>query len=475
MDADDYLANDATGLADLVRAGEVSPAELRQAATARHERTDPVINAVVEWYDDPQPPDLGSGLAAADGDPPLAGVPFLRKDFGATEQGRLIEMGSRLGRGHRATTTSTYFERMMQAGVQVLGRTAVPEFAQHGTTESVACGPTRNPLNPATSAGGSSGGAAAAVRAGVVPIAHASDAAGSIRIPSAVTGLIGLKPTRGLVPPPVDDWRGLVVEFVVARSVADVETALDVLAPSTARRAESSAESGATPRQEPWRIALSIDHWAGLANDPAISAAVNAAALLLEAQGHRVEAIERPFDYERLMTTWPILFDGGIADVAQQLGASTGRPLDGDYLEPMTRRLLADVDEQTEADLAAAAASTTAVTAELAANLADFDLLLTPTLDRPTIPLERMGGFTPRHQYMADGDEWFDRLYLANVTGWPAISIPAAANSTDQGAASEPPIGLQFMAPPGNERHLIGIARTLLGDSIVPAVDPTRS
>ncbi len=458
----DYLAADAVRLAARVRAGDVSAGELKVAATARHHQTSSAINAVVEWYADPDPPRPAGALAEA----PLAGVPFLRKDIGATEAGRLVEMGSRLAKGNRASVTSPYFERMVAAGVQVLGRTTVPEFAQHGTTESLVCGPTRNPLDPTRSAGGSSGGAAAAVRAGVVPLAHASDAAGSIRIPSAVTGLIGLKPTRDMTPPPPDRWRGLFVEFVVARSVADVEAAFSVLGPGS-----SSGESNPSRAMvgRPPRVGLSVDHWAGFANDPTVTAAVEAAANRLQDQGYEVEGIARPFDYDRLMSTWPALFDGGIADVADQLSSSTGRPLDADNLEPMTLALLADVRALSPSDLVAADTSARSVTAELAANLDGFDLLMTPTLDRAVIPLERMGSFTPRDDYMRDGDEWFDRLYLANVTGWPAISIPA---DPSLGVGDAAPVGLQFMAPPGRESDLIGVARTLLGKQIIAAVDP---
>ena len=223
MDRREYARHDAVALADLVRRGEVTPAELAAAAGAQHAHTHAAINAVVEWYD----PDT---VVVPPGVGPLAGVPFLRKDIGSTEAGRLVEMGSRLAVGLRARGTIPYFQRMAAAGVQVLGRTAVPEFAQHGTTETDLVGPTRNPLDPATSAGGSSGGAAAAVRAGVAPLAHASDSAGSIRIPSSVTGLLGLKPSRARVPGCEFDWSGLLVELVIARSVRDLAVSLGVLA-----------------------------------------------------------------------------------------------------------------------------------------------------------------------------------------------------------------------------------------------------
>ncbi len=476
---DDYLATDAVGLAALVRAGTTTPDELAALARQRHEATHAAINAVVEWYAEPTPPRPAS-LAVG----PFAGVPTLRKDFGATERGRLVEMGSRLAVGLVASATSPWFQRLADAGAQVLGRTAVPEFAQHATTESVLCGPTRNPLDPTTSAGGSSGGAAAAVRAGVVPMAHASDAAGSIRIPAAVTGLIGLKPTAGLIPAPVDAWRGLVTEFVLARSVADVATALRVLTDRTldaARDSPADRTPGGAPAGTardrstaigPLRIGLSLDHWAGHPNDPAVTAAVKATAEALAQLGHRVEPVARPFDYEQLMSTWFPLFGGGVADAIARVAASTGRPPNGDNLEPNTLRTLEAVAGLTPQDLTDAAANRAAVTADLAAGFEAYDVLLTPTLDRPVIPLGRMAGDALIDTYLADGDEWFDRLYLANVTGWPAVSLPAASPGTASIGGGAPALGVQFMAPPRREDLLLRVAADLLGSAIIAAVEP---
>ena len=485
MRLDEYLAHDAVGLAAFVRAGDVTAAELADLARQRHDATHAAINAIVEWYDRPtvmsdgadSAPIGGAPIGYADADSvaadtvgagtfsggAFAGVPFLRKDFGSGEAGRLMEMGSRLAAGYVAEETSPYFDRILGAGAQVVGRTAVPEFALHGTTESILNGPTRNPLDPATSSGGSSGGAAAAIRAGVTPFAHASDAAGSIRIPAAVTGLIGLKTTRDLVPRSVDDWRGLVVEFVLARSVADVVASLQVLAPP-------SFATEASGRGTPLRIGLSVEHWAGLADDREVVAAIESTAHRLEALGHHVEPVPRPFDYEQLMSTWFPLFGAGAVDGIKRVARLTGRPLDAAHLEPNTLEVVERSARLSPADHTAAEANRATVTAEVAAAFEHYDLLLTPTLDRAVIPLGRMAGNAPMDAYMADGDEWFDRLYLANVTGWPAIAVPT---DTDPAAPSPaPPIGAQFMAPPHREDALVRIAADLIGDAIIPCVDP---
>ncbi len=456
MDRREYTSHDAVALAGLVRRGEVTAAELAAAAGAQHAHTHPVINAVVEWYE-------AETVVVPPGAGPLAGVPFLRKDIGSTEAGRLVEMGSRLAVGVRAGETSPYFRALAAAGAQVLGRTAVPEFAQHGTTETDLVGATRNPVDPATSAGGSSGGAAAAVRAGVVPLAHASDSAGSIRIPASVTGLLGLKPSRGRVPGCGFDWNGLLVELVLARSVADLAAALRAVAVA------APAPSGGSdrPARRPRRIALSLDHWAGGTTEPAVREAVTAAARALEAAGHTVEPIGRPFSYEQLMSTWFPLFGLGIAELIHATAARTGRPAAAPNLEPNTLEMLERVAALAPGARAEALAAGELVTAGLAANLAGFDALLTPTLDRAVVPLGRMAGLCPMDRYLADGDEWFDRLYLANVTGWPALSVPAPV------PPGRPPVGAQLMAAPGAEELLLGLAEDLLGDAVVPAiVDP---
>ncbi|MEZ5408660.1 MAG: amidase family protein [Acidimicrobiales bacterium] len=451
MDRREYTSHDATALAGLVLAGEVTAAELAAAAGAQHAHTHPVINAVVEWYDRETvvvPPAGG----------PLTGVPFLRKDIGSAEAGRLVEMGSRLAVGLRAGETSPYFRAVAAAGAQVLGRTAVPEFAQHGTTETELVGPTRNPIDPSTSAGGSSGGAAAAVRAGVVPLAHASDSAGSIRIPASVTGLLGLKPGRGRVPGCGFDWSGLLVELVIARSVRDLTVALGALA--------SPAPGPPTPSR-PRRIALSLGHWAGGTTEPAVTAAVEATARNLEAAGHTVEPIGRPFSYEQLMSTWFPLFGLGIAELIHATAARTGRPAAAPNLEPNTLEMLERVAALPPRARSGALVTGELVAADLEANLAGFDALLTPTIDRAVVPLGRMAGSCPMDPYLADGDEWFDRLYLANVTGWPALSVPAPVTP------GAPPVGAQLMAPPGGEAGLLALAADLLGDAVVPAVvDP---
>jgi amidase len=191
----EYAAFDALGLADLVARRQVGGRELRTCAAAAAAALNPDLNAILELFSDR----VEGGDPAASADGPFTGIPFFLKDIGASEEGRLSEMGSRMLAGHRADKTSVLTTRFREAGLVNLGRTATPEAGFAGTTESVLAGRTRNPWNLSLSTGGSSGGAAAVVASGIAPIAHGSDGAGSIRIPASLTGLVGLKPSRARV------------------------------------------------------------------------------------------------------------------------------------------------------------------------------------------------------------------------------------------------------------------------------------
>ena len=224
---------DATAQADLVRSGEASARELVESAIARCERVNPELNAVIhELFDE--------ALAACDAGPrggsdgPFAGVPFVLKDLGATLAGQPYHMGMRLLKeaGFRAPIDTYLAQRFRDAGLITIGKTNTPELGILPTTEPDAYGPTRNPWDPNRTAGGSSGGSAAAVAAGIVPVAHANDGGGSIRIPASCCGLVGLKPTRQRVsegPLVGDNLSGMTAELVVSRSVRDAALVLDAV------------------------------------------------------------------------------------------------------------------------------------------------------------------------------------------------------------------------------------------------------
>ncbi len=438
MTPDEYAERDATDLAALVRSDEVTPEELRAAATAMYERTHDRINAVLEWYDEPTPPML-------EADAPLAGVPFLRKDYGSAEAGRLVEMGSRLAQGLRAANTGEYIRRLQDAGTQILGRSAVPEFILHGTTESVVNGATRNPFNPSLSAGGSSGGSAAAVAAGVVPFAHASDCAGSIRIPAAVCGLVGLKPSRRRVPWEEGGWGGIAEEFVLTKTVRDARLVLGVLGDGPMLDAVG-----------PLRVAVSLEHWGGHEPDLEVVAATRRAGEALESFGHHLTEIEMPVDYEQVGSTWHPFFSRWVLRDAERAAAESGRPIDLDHVELMGMHSIEAARQLTAADITVAQDTQGLIARQLELAMADYDVLLTPTLGRASIPLGTVAGDVAQMDvYMDDGDALMPYNFLFNVTGWPAISVPAGW------AGVGVPLGVQMAAPMGHEPVLLRLAAEL--------------
>ena len=437
MNVEEYLSYDAVGLADLVRSGEVSPESLVRCATERHEQTAASINAVVEIYDDSD--------SVADPDGVLAGVPILRKDYGSTEAGRLVEMGSALARGVRATETSVFFGRLAAAGAVTVGRSAVPEFIQHGSTETRVFGATRNPHCLDLSSGGSSGGSAAAVAAGVVPAASASDCAGSIRIPAATCGLVGLKPGRRRVPWETGGWGGIAEEFVVTRTVRDASLFLDVL---------GDGQYASIPGQ--LRVGISTDHWAGRPIDAAVVEVAEATGKLLESFGHSVSPVAQPLAHHEVNSTWHALFTRWVAADVAALVLATGRAADETALEPLTILALEAADQLTVLDISNAQLTQGRLTHRLGQALADIDVLLTPTLGRVEIPLGSIAGEVESFDdYFDLNDMLFPYSYPFNIAGWPSLTIPGGRSKGGL------PIGVQLSARPGQERTLLEVAAHL--------------
>lgn len=218
----EYAALDGLALAALIAAGEVTAQEVKDAALGAIAAVNPEVNAVIECWDDG--PSVGRG--------PFAGVPFLVKDIVGATVGRRNELGSRLAAGCVSGEDSHLMQCFMAAGLVTIGRSTTPEMGTSTTTESVAAGTTRNPWNPNLNAGGSSGGSGAAIAAGMVPLAHATDGGGSIRVPAAFNGLFGIKPSRGRVSngPQLDEvWSGLAVQFALSKSVRDSAALLDAV------------------------------------------------------------------------------------------------------------------------------------------------------------------------------------------------------------------------------------------------------
>lgn len=466
MKLSEYVQYDAVGLGGLIAQGELSPRELADTALRACARINPRINAVIESWS----PDLADVDAARDRNSPLAGVPFLIKDVGVAMAGRKNEFGSRLAQGCTAAADSLLMRRFREAGLVTLGRTATPEFAWSGTTESTLCGPTRNPWNVAHGAGGSSGGAAAAVAAGIAPLAHATDAAGSIRIPSAACGVFGLKPTRGRVSNGAgleEAINGLAAQLGVSRSVRDSAALLDAvhgaadgepyaIAPPVGRYL---AQVGIEPGK--LRIGVMPQAWGGQRTQAPILERLAEAVRLCASLGHEVEEAETPLgvSWEAFVHASSVLWSANIAAWIDGIAGATGRQPDLATLEPQTLAVYRTGRSIGAIEMLHALDLRNAVTRGVAAFFSRYDLLLTPTLPdlAPALGTYAVGADT------MDGHQWTDRVFgrspftpVFNAAGLPAMSVPLF-----QDAATGLPIGMQFVAPAGREDVLFRVAGQL--------------
>ncbi|MEU1146984.1 amidase [Streptomyces sp. NPDC005863] len=461
----EYVNHDAVGLAELVAAGEVSPAEVEAVAREAAQAVDPLINAIVETWPSDDRPEPGSA--------PLAGVPFLIKDIGVTMAGRRMELGSRLAAGHVARADSFLMRRFRRAGLVTFGRTTTPEMAYGITTEPALHGPTRNPWDPDRSAGGSSGGAAAAVAAGVVPVAHGTDAAGSLRIPAACTGLFALKPTRGRVSvgPDADEvLGGLAVQGCVSRTVRDSAVLLDaVRGPEPGDpyfAAEPPRPYAEEVTRDPGRLRIGVlgQPWGGRRTTAPVADALARTVALLESLGHRVtEAeVELGVDWEEFVLANARQWTAHLTATVDGLAAAFDRPVDLSTLEPATLAGYRYGQRITGAEFVTALAVRNRVARSLARSFAAYDVLLTPTLPELPAPLGSLG--TPvRGAEALDGFGWLRGLFdhapfsaAFNVAGTPAMSVPVTAD-----AATGLPVGAQFAAGFGREGLLFRLAGQL--------------
>ncbi|MER7052540.1 MULTISPECIES: amidase [unclassified Streptomyces] len=458
----EYVNFDAVGLAELVAKGEVTPAELEATAREAAQAVNPRINAVVETW----PADDGPGPGSS----PLAGVPFLIKDIGVSMAGRRTELGSRLAAGNVAGADSFLMLRFRRAGLVTFGRTATPEMAYSITTEPALYGPTRNPWNPERSAGGSSGGAGAAVAAGVVPLAHATDAAGSLRIPAACNGLFGLKPTRGRVsmgPAADETFSGLAVHGCVSRTVRDSAALLDRIRgpepgdPYFAQEPSRPYTEEVTRRPGSLRIGVLTRAWGGRRTAPPVADALSRTVGLLESLGHQVEEAEVGLgaDWEDFVLANARLMTAHLTASVDELAAAFDRPVDSSTLEPQTLAGHHYGQRVSGAQFVSALAVRNRVARSLARCFDAYDILLTPTLPELPMPL---GTYDEGAQAL-DGLGWIERLndrspftMAFNVAGTPAMSVPVTAD-----AGTGLPVGMQFAAGYGLEGRLFRLAGQL--------------
>jgi len=463
----EFAESDACALAGALRAGRVTQSEVIEAAHSACAALNPSLNAVLEFYADALERVVDAGVADFAQRNPLAGVPILRKDVGATEAGRLQECGSRLFVGHRTARDSAYVELCRRAGMIFVGRSATPEFAISSATESALNGITRNPWNLERMAGGSSGGAAAAVAAGIVPIAHASDGGGSIRIPAAACGVVGLKPSRGRVsqgPDGADALLGLGVEFVVTRSIRDAAAALDILSQPQPgdpfvlwSPGRSYAQLTAAP-PAPLRIAFTADRWGEEAVNGEISIAVAKAARLCEELGHRIAWASPRFDFEAALRVLTNFFAFGLAGLGGA-GAAFGVTPTPALLEPVTFANWELSRRLTAADMDADLSTANSLRRAVGAFFADYDVLVTPALANPPpahgLYSQSRTDLDPL-DFMRQCQHTDQFLPIFNITGQPALSIPMGISSLGL------PIGLQLVGRFAHEHVILALGQQLM-------------
>ena len=457
---DDYAEYDGVGLAELVRRGEVTPGELVEAAIARVARHNPAINAVVyEGFDEAR------AKAAALPEGPFRGVPFLVKDLLIAVAGWPRTSGSRFFRGVVDREDSGLMRRYRESGANLIGKTNLSEFGIAGTTEGQLYGPCRNPWNLDHIVGGSSGGAAAAVAAGIVPMAHGGDGRGSIRIPASCCGLVGLKPTRDRnvdLPDGYDFAQGFVVEHVITRTVRDTAVMLDATG-----RPEPGSPYAAPAKERPYaeeilrspgrlRIAWSSETANGRPVHPQVQAALEATAALLERLGHEVVPQGLGVDQRALWGAQNAFSGANFAAGLRRMIQESGREPEDDAFEPLTWASWKGGQRAGGMD-AMADAQNLRVLARAALQLYEtFDVFLTPTLAAPPPPIGYLSPVlnSPRDVGRRNG-EFFSFPGVANMTGQPSISLPLAWS------AEGLPMGMMFTARYADEATLLRLAAQL--------------
>jgi len=457
---DDYSDYDGVGLAELVQNGAVTPAELTEAAIARVERHNPAINAVIhKGFDEARAKaaDLPEG--------PFRGVPFLVKDLLIAVAGWPRTSGSRYGRGVVDTEDSGLMRRYRESGVSLIGKSNLSEFGIAGTTEGQLFGPCRNPWNLGHIVGGSSGGAAAAVAAGIVPMAHGGDGRGSIRIPASCCGLVGLKPTRDRnvhLPDGYDFAQGFVVEHVITRTVRDSAVMLDVTG-----RPEPGSPYAAPAKERPYaeeilrapgrlKIAWSSQTANGRPIHAETQAALEATAALLEKLGHEVVPRDLGVDQRALWGAQNAFSAANFGAGMRRMIEQTGREPAEDDFEALTWASWKGAQRAVGMD-AMADAQNLRVLGRQALQLYEiFDIFLTPTLAAPPPPIGYLSPvLNPPRDIGRRNGEFFPFPGVANMTGQPSISLPICWS---EGGL---PMGMMFTARYADEATLFRLAAQL--------------
>ena len=458
----EYDRHDACGLAALVRRREVSPRDLIDAAIARIEHHNPRLNIVTfKAFDEAR--------ATADrvlSDGPFKGVPFLIKDMDTPVAGWPMTNGSAFLRSHRSESDCQLVRRYRAAGLVLLGRTNAPEFGIPGTTEGRHLGICRNPWSPDHSAGGSSGGAAAAVASGMVPMAHGSDGLGSIRIPSALCGLVGLKPTQYRNPGGPDDSsraHGMIVDHVLTRSLRDCAAMLDWTG-----YPENNAPYAPPPKIRPYaeeirrppgrlKVAFNAATTHGGAVHEEVLRVFKDTVALLDNLGHTL--IEKPslgIDWKRFYRAQMVISSAMFAAEIDRWSEQLGHAPEENELEPLAWAAYRASKSLTGAEVGIALGTLRVMGRQILALWRDFDVLLTPVTITPAPRIGHLDPITvePREFHRRQG-RVFNFTPPYNITGQPSLSLPLGMSRDSL------PIGMMFTARYSDEATLFRLAAQL--------------
>lgn len=458
----EMAAQDGLGLAKLIATKQASLQEVADATRAAIDLVNPELNAVVEVYEE----NLRAVPEASLGKGPFRGVPFLIKDVTLHFKGRKVEYGSRLCRGMTATADDFYAEMIHASGVNLVGRSNTPEFSMALCADNLLYGATSNPWKKGYSTNGSSGGAAAAVAAGMVPIAHGSDMGGSIRGPASWCGTIGLQPSRGRVsvgPDSDEAGYGMAQSFVMTRSMRDTAAMLDCLAkpqpgdPYVIARPEKPFADylGRAPR--PLRIGYSTKPLMDAPVDPEVARAVEMAAKALEGFGHSVEEAAPDIDLAMIdaacLQVWYFQFDQWLDEMA----ATMGRQVGPETVEPASLRFYDFARRQNPNDFFKALEDFNKIRRRAGRFFVDYDIWLTPTTAQVAQPNGVYGMYIdqPPEKFLIHEQRPCQFMILYNVTGQPAISLPTALHSNGL------PIGVQLGARHAEEHLLMALGAQL--------------
>jgi amidase/6-aminohexanoate-cyclic-dimer hydrolase len=459
--AAEYDQYDGLGLAELIAKRQLTPLELLNAVRARVEAINPKLNALCHLFFDRAEAQIKQGLGAG----PFKGVPFALKDLGQHLAGTITSFGSRVFKDYRPDFDSTLVARYKQAGLVIFGKTNSPEFGLTTTTESALYGRTRNPWNLDRTSGGSSGGASAIVAARVVPLAHASDGGGSIRIPASCCGLFGLKPTRGrapMGPTAFDGWAGCSVHHAVSISVRDSAALLDVSA-----GAEPGSPFFSPPPPRPFlkevgadpgklKIALAIAPPGNTPLDPECKQAATDAAKLCESLGHNVAEAPLPVNNAQMREAFLTVINASIAKTLEDAARARGNPITEQEVEPVTWAMYQSGLKVTGVAYARAVATFHQIGLRMARFHEKYDLILSPTLAKPPVKLGVLS-LSPESMpaFQKEVTEFSPYTALYNITGQPSMSVPL--HWTAEGL----PIGVMFSAAFGDEATLFRLAGQL--------------